>query len=105
MPFLICYPGLGNQISTKRGKGIDKVAKGKSATDYFKFDITVRKGDEANTPAQQIENADDILYETQHVRIDQQTLSKNSEMAPTSGQHYCWILLIRVDLCFLYLVQ
>jgi hypothetical protein len=72
-------------------KGIDKVAEGKSATNYLKFDITLREGDEANTPGQQIENAEGILHETQHVRIDQQTLSTNNEMALASGQHYYWM--------------
>ncbi|MFI5124073.1 MAG: RHS repeat-associated core domain-containing protein [Chitinophagales bacterium] len=72
-------------------KGIDKVAEGKSATDYLKFDITLRDGDEANTPEQQVENAAGILHETQHVRIDQQALSTNSEMAPASVQHYYWM--------------
>lgn len=57
----------------------------------MKFDITVRDGDEANTPEQQIENAEGILHETQHVRIDQQTLSTNSEMAPSAVQHYYWM--------------
>jgi len=72
-------------------KGIDKVAQGKSSTDYLKFDITLRAGDEANTPEQQIESAEGILHETQHVRIDQQTLSTNSEMAPSAVQHYYWM--------------
>jgi RHS repeat-associated protein len=86
--------GTGTSTELKTGteyKGIDKVAEGKSATDYLKFDITVRDGDEANTPAQEVENAEGILHETQHVRIDQQTLSTNSEMAPASAQHYYWM--------------
>jgi RHS repeat-associated protein len=72
-------------------KGIDKVAEGKSSTDYLKFDITVRAGDEANTPEDEIDHAEGILHETQHVRIDQQTLSTNSEMAPSAVQHYYWM--------------
>ncbi|KIC89107.1 hypothetical protein HY58_18695 [Flavihumibacter sp. ZG627] len=75
----------------KTYKGIDKVADGKSAEQYLKFEVTLREGDEANTPAQQIENAESVLHETQHVRIDQQTLSTNSEIARPSGQHYYWM--------------
>jgi len=84
----------GTSTELKTGteyKGIDKVAEGKSTTDYLKFDITVRAGDEANTPEQEVENAEGILHETQHVRIDQQTLSTNSEMAPAAVQHYYWM--------------
>jgi RHS repeat-associated protein len=72
-------------------KGIDQVAEGKSTTDYLKFDITVRDGDEANTPEQEVENAEGILHETQHVRIDQQTLSTDSKMASAEVQHYFWM--------------
>jgi RHS repeat-associated protein len=75
----------------KEYKGIDKVAEGKSSTDYLKFEVTLREGTELNTSEQQLEGGDDIIHETQHVRIDQQTLSTNSEIAPVAGQHYYWM--------------
>ena len=81
--------GTSTELETgKDYKGIDKVADGKSSTDYLKFEVTLREGDEANTPEQGVENAESILHETQHVRMDQQTLSTNSAMASSNLQHY-----------------
>lgn len=75
----------------KEYKGIDKVAEGKSSTDYLKFKITLREGEQITTPEQQMEGGEAIIHETQHVRIDQQTLSTNREIAAVAGQHYYWM--------------
>jgi RHS repeat-associated protein len=81
--------GTSTELETgKDYKGIDKVADGKSSTEYLKFEVTLREGDEANTPDKGIEYAESVLHETQHVRMDQQTLSTNIAVASANLQHY-----------------
>ena len=58
----------------KRYGGIDKVASGQSKDNYLKFEVTLREGDDMNSPTGQVEGGEAVLHETQHVRADQQTL-------------------------------
>jgi hypothetical protein len=84
----------GSETKLKTDKeydGIDKVAKGESKNTYLKFVVTLPKGLEMNTSAQQIEGAESVLHETQHVRIDQQTLITDRAMASPSIQHRDWM--------------
>jgi RHS repeat-associated protein len=69
------YPGIGN------------VSSGKSNTHYLKFVLRF----DINETNVGLENAETILHETQHVRIDQQTLVTNNAMAPASMQHADWM--------------
>ena len=75
----------------KKYDGIDKVAKGQSKDSYLKFVVTLPKGLEMNTSVQQIEGAESVLHETQHVRIDQQTLITDKAMASPYIQHGDWM--------------
>ncbi|MFY0255834.1 RHS repeat-associated core domain-containing protein, partial [Chitinophaga sp. 30R24] len=68
-------------------KGVGSIASGTSKTDYLKFMIKF----DANETDIGLENAETILHETQHVRIDQQTLVSNEAMAPASMQHADWM--------------
>ena len=78
-------------------KGIDKVAEGKSSTNYLKFEVSLREGDDLSSPESQMEGSETVLHETQHVRIDQQSLSLINEMATPAQQHYYYMKPVTSD--------
>lgn len=80
----------------KKYDGIDKVAKGSSKDSYLKFEVTIRS-DETNSSVDQIEVAETILHETQHVSIDQQTLITDKAMNHPFYQHRDWMKPINSD--------
>ncbi|MBX3257676.1 MAG: hypothetical protein KF862_26345, partial [Chitinophagaceae bacterium] len=71
--------------------GIDKVAKGESKDSYLKFEINLRAGEDMSTSVAQVEGGETILHETQHVRIDQQTLITDRAMNHPFYQHRDWM--------------
>jgi len=74
----------------KKYDGIDKVADGSRKNSYLKFEVTIRS-DEIKSPVDQIELAETILHETQHVRIDQQTLITEKAINHPFYQHRDWM--------------
>jgi RHS repeat-associated protein len=83
----------GTAIELKTDKkydGIDQIAKGESKSSYLKFDVTIRSDNMSNS-VEQVEGAETILHETQHVRMDQQTLITDKAMASPFIQHRDWM--------------
>ncbi len=84
--------GSATKLETdKKYDGIDNVAKGESKDSYLKFDINLRGGEDMSDPIQQVEGGETILHETQHVRIDQQTLITDKAMNNSFYQHRDWM--------------
>jgi len=75
----------------KKIDGIDKVAKGESKDRYLKFEINLREGDDMSTSVEQVGGGETILHETQHVRINQQTLITDKAMNYSFYQHRDWM--------------
>ncbi len=83
--------GAATELKTdKKYRSIDQVASGNSKGSYLKFDVTIRSDDMINS-VDQAEGAETILHETQHVRMDQQTLISDKAMASTFIQHRDWM--------------
>jgi len=84
--------GSATKLETdKKYDGIDKVAKGESKTNNLKFEVNLRAGEDMSTSVEQVEGGETILHETQHVRIDQQTLSTDKAMNNAFYQHRDWM--------------
>lgn len=70
------YPGMG------------EVAQGTSEDSYLKFDLTFDENQpETKSALSNLENAETVLHETQHLRINQQTLITNEAINPNYYQH------------------
>jgi RHS repeat-associated protein len=90
--------GSATKLDTdKKYDGIDKVAKGQSKDSYLKFDVNLRAGDDMSNSVEEVEGGETILHETQHVRIDQQTLITDKAMNNPFYQHRDWMKPITSD--------
>lgn len=72
--------------------GMSEVAQGKSEDSYLKFDLTFDENQpETKSALSNLENAESILHESQHLRINQQTLITNEAINPNYYQHKDWM--------------